>query len=75
MRVALFGKCEREIPLTFTATKTHHRSMGGRGLQMEDYIALYLHLLHSLLKRVRKLAHEAFLRVQEITGSKDYIPR
>ena len=53
---------EGEIPLTFSAIKTQHRSMGRRDPGVYDYIATAARFAQPNLTRVLMGAHELYLR-------------
>ena len=47
--------------------------MGRRDPRVDDYVGRAAPFTQPILTRVRKLAHEASLRIQETTASADYI--
>lgn len=61
---------EGEIPLTFSAIKTQHRSMGRHDPGVYDDIATAARFAQPNLTRLLMLAHELYLRVQEDTTLK-----
>ena len=59
-----------EIPLTFSAIRTQHRSMGRHDPGVYDDIATAARFAQPNLTRLLMLAHELYLRVQEDTTLK-----